>query len=61
LAEKEFLHHMVYWPELIYRDREALLALLADAGFALEHAVLIPEPCGIFNIVAVPQNAGAHV
>jgi hypothetical protein len=57
LAEKEWLHHMVCWPELIYRDREALLGLLADAGFALEHAVLVPEPCGVFNIVAVPKKA----
>ena len=57
LAEKEFLRHMVRWPELIYRDREALLGLLAEAGFALEHAVLFPEPCGVFNIVAVPQTA----
>ena len=56
-AEKEFLRHMVCWPELVYRDREGLLGLLAEAGFALEHAVFIPEPCGIFNIVAVPQNA----
>jgi hypothetical protein len=32
--------------------------LLADAGFGLEHAVLIPEPCGVFNIVAVPETRG---
>jgi hypothetical protein len=56
LAEKEFLRHMVCWPELIYRDRKELQRLLADAGFGLEHALFIPEPCGVFNIAAVPQN-----
>ncbi|MCL4303493.1 MAG: class I SAM-dependent methyltransferase [Anaerolineae bacterium] len=55
MMERFWIHQMVGWPDVAYRNQDELRWLLTEASFDVDNAVFIQEPCQVFNIVAVPK------
>lgn len=50
--EEVFIHRIVGWPRMKYRDSQDLLRLATTAGFTPDKIRIIPEPLGVYNVVS---------
>ena len=53
--EQQFVHQIIRWRSMIYREPQEVVDFALQAGFSSENIKLIQEPTGIYNIVTAEK------
>ncbi len=54
--EQDFLHNIIGWREMEYREGEELVRLAQDAGFSSPNIQLLQEPLGFCHLISAEKN-----